>query len=120
MRDGLGISLIEIENARSLRERPTNPDAFNLILRGRSIRNLPPTLQRDIAVFALLERALLRVLCCTLDGSGSHLVIFDVVEGTHPGTEQRDAGPCIHCPLEHFQSVYLPFGLTVAPDRGRP
>jgi adenylate cyclase len=33
MREGLGWSLIEIENARSLRERPTNPDSFDLFLR---------------------------------------------------------------------------------------
>ena len=34
----LGISMVEIENARSLRERPTNPDAFDLILRARSLQ----------------------------------------------------------------------------------
>ena len=37
MRDQLGISMVEIENARSLRERLTNPDAFDLILQARSI-----------------------------------------------------------------------------------
>jgi adenylate cyclase len=58
MRDQLGISMVEIENARSLRERPTNPDAFDLILRARSIRNLPPSQQRDEEALALLERAL--------------------------------------------------------------
>ena len=41
MRDELGISMVEIENARSLRERPTNPDAFDLILRARSLAHLP-------------------------------------------------------------------------------
>jgi adenylate cyclase len=58
MRDQLGISMVEIENARGLRERPTNPDAFDLILRARSIRNLPPNPQRDKEALALLERAL--------------------------------------------------------------
>ena len=38
MKDSLGISLVEIENARSQRERPTNPDAFDLVLRARSLR----------------------------------------------------------------------------------
>ena len=37
MRDGLGISMVEIENARSLRERPTNPDAFDLVLQARAL-----------------------------------------------------------------------------------
>jgi TolB-like protein len=58
MRAGLGISLVEIENARSLRERPTNPDAFDLILRARSLENLPPNLQRNDEVLSLYERAL--------------------------------------------------------------
>ena len=58
MKDEIGTCLIEIENARSLRERPTNPDAFDLILRARSIRHQPPSRQRDGEVLALLERAL--------------------------------------------------------------
>jgi adenylate cyclase len=57
MKDEVGIRLIEIENARSLRERPTNPDAFDLVLRVRSIRNQPTSVQRDDEALALLERA---------------------------------------------------------------
>jgi adenylate cyclase len=58
MRDQLGISLVDIESARSRLERPTNPDAFDLILEARSIWHLPPSPQRDEQVRALLERAL--------------------------------------------------------------
>ena len=58
MRDELGISMVEIENARSLRERPANPDAFDLILRARSLQHLPATPQRDKEALALYERAL--------------------------------------------------------------
>ncbi|HEY7581472.1 MAG TPA: hypothetical protein VH855_28075, partial [Acetobacteraceae bacterium] len=58
MRDQLGISMVQIEAARSLRERPTSPDAFDLILRARSIKNLPPSGPRDKEALALLERAL--------------------------------------------------------------
>ena len=58
MRSELGISLVEIEKARSLRERPTNPDAFDLILQARSLANQPPSLQRNDQVQALYERAL--------------------------------------------------------------
>ena len=57
MKDSLGISLVEIENARSLRERPTNPDAFDLVLRARSLRLLPANTQRYKDVLALYERA---------------------------------------------------------------
>ena len=53
MRAGLGISMVEIEKARSLRERPTNPDAFDLILRARSLENLPPNLQRNNEALSL-------------------------------------------------------------------
>ncbi len=59
MKDGLGISMVEIESARSLRERPTNPDAFDLILRARSLQLLPQNLERDQQALALYERALL-------------------------------------------------------------
>ena len=58
MRDELGITLVEIENARSLRERPADPDAFDLILQARSIQRLPPTPESDGQVLALLQRAL--------------------------------------------------------------
>ena len=56
--DELGPRLVEIEAARSLRERPTNPDAFDLILRARSIRVLQPSPERDGQVLRLLEGAL--------------------------------------------------------------
>ena len=58
VKDELGIRLIDIESARSQRERPTDPDAFDLVLRVRSIRNQPPSLPRDREVMTLLERAL--------------------------------------------------------------
>jgi TolB-like protein/DNA-binding winged helix-turn-helix (wHTH) protein len=35
MRDGIGISLIDIENGRSAHERPNNPDALDLTIRAR-------------------------------------------------------------------------------------
>jgi TolB-like protein/DNA-binding winged helix-turn-helix (wHTH) protein len=57
--DTIGFSVVEIESARSLRERPTNPDAFDLILRARSINHLTPNPQRDKEQLALYERALL-------------------------------------------------------------
>src|SRR5271157_2605085 len=52
---------------------------------------------------------------CCLDGSGSHLVNLNFAERTHTGTEQCDAGLPIHCALERFEPVDLPFSLTVAP-----
>jgi adenylate cyclase len=80
MRDQLGISMVEIENARSLRERPTNPDAFDLILRERSIRNLPPSPQRDKEALTLLERAL------SLDPTSVHAMTYIAFYLTHAAT----------------------------------
>jgi hypothetical protein len=42
------------------------------------------------------------VSCCRLDGSGSNLVILYLMEGTHPGAEQFDAGSALHSAFEHF------------------
>ncbi|MGA9011807.1 MAG: winged helix-turn-helix domain-containing protein [Acetobacteraceae bacterium] len=56
--DELAISMVDIENARSLRERPTNPDAADLILRARALEHLPASLQQDGEALALYERAL--------------------------------------------------------------
>jgi TolB-like protein/DNA-binding winged helix-turn-helix (wHTH) protein len=58
MRSELRISLVEVEKSRSLRERPTNPDAFDLILQARSLSYRPPSLQRNAEIQALYERAL--------------------------------------------------------------
>jgi adenylate cyclase len=54
----LGNAVVEIETARSLRERPNNPDAFDLILRARALDHLPPSQQRAKEEMALYERAL--------------------------------------------------------------
>jgi TolB-like protein/DNA-binding winged helix-turn-helix (wHTH) protein/Flp pilus assembly protein TadD len=57
--DTVGFNLVEIEQARSLRERPTNPDAFDLLLRAHSMStHLPPTPQRNEEALSLYERAL--------------------------------------------------------------
>jgi adenylate cyclase len=58
MRAGLGMSMVDIESARSLRERPTNPDAFDLILRARSLQDLPPSEQQYAVTEGLYEHTL--------------------------------------------------------------
>ena len=60
MQDELARSMVEIESSRSLRERPTNPDAFDLILRARSLKYLPPSPQRDREIVTLFEQAFQR------------------------------------------------------------
>jgi TolB-like protein/DNA-binding winged helix-turn-helix (wHTH) protein len=60
MRSALNISLADIEASRSLRERPTNPDAFDLILQARVINLLPQTKETAIRALRLYEQALVR------------------------------------------------------------
>jgi adenylate cyclase len=57
MQDELTRSVVEIETLRSLRERPASPDAFDLVLRARSLKYLPPSPQRDREILALFEQA---------------------------------------------------------------
>ena len=45
----LGIELVQVEATRSARERSTNPDAFDLILRARALQNQPSECERDAA-----------------------------------------------------------------------
>ena len=87
MRAGLGISMVEIENARSLRERPTNPDAFDLILRARSLENLPPNLQRNDEALSLYERAL------SLDPTSAYatrMVAIRLINKSYPSWETAE------------------------------
>jgi adenylate cyclase len=58
IRQTLNVALTDVENARSRRERPTNPDAFDLILRARSLANHPMGPQEHAERIALLEHAL--------------------------------------------------------------
>jgi adenylate cyclase len=56
--DRAGRVLIETESARSVRERPDNPDTTDLFLRARVMQRLPQSAVRDQQVMALYERAL--------------------------------------------------------------
>lgn len=58
MRPALNISIADIEAARSLRERPTNPSAFDLILRARATALLPQTRDTQTQAMSLYEQAL--------------------------------------------------------------
>jgi adenylate cyclase len=54
----LNIRIVDTEAARNLRERPSNPDVVDILLRARSIYNRPPTSQRQAELVPLYERAL--------------------------------------------------------------
>ena len=54
----LGIEVVHAESTRSTRDRPTNPDAFDLILRARSLQNQPTSIERILAYRELYEQAL--------------------------------------------------------------
>jgi adenylate cyclase len=58
LRGGVIANLVATESARSLRERPDHPDAFDLVLRGRAIELRGVSLERENEALALYERAL--------------------------------------------------------------
>src|SRR5262249_15593093 len=60
MRSALNVSLAGIEAARSLRERPSNPTAFDLVLQARAVNLLPQTKETIARALALYEQALQR------------------------------------------------------------
>jgi adenylate cyclase len=54
----LNVQLVDIESARAIRERPTQPQTFDLILQARALTNLPPSPQRLAAALGFYEQAL--------------------------------------------------------------
>jgi hypothetical protein len=54
----LGDRVNESESTRSERERPTNPDVVDIVLRARALQAMPPNPQRQLEIIALYERAL--------------------------------------------------------------
>jgi adenylate cyclase len=56
--NALDIKLFHIEGTRSVRDRPSNPDAFDLILRARSLDYQPHSSERTRDSQKLYERAL--------------------------------------------------------------
>ena len=54
----LNVHIVDTEAARNMRERPSNPDVADILLRARSIYNRPPTPQRQAELIPLYERAL--------------------------------------------------------------
>jgi TolB-like protein/DNA-binding winged helix-turn-helix (wHTH) protein/Tfp pilus assembly protein PilF len=54
----LGVKLVDIEGANSVRERPDNPDALDLFLRARSILDRADSLDALSQAQALLEQAM--------------------------------------------------------------
>ncbi|SEF15078.1 TolB amino-terminal domain-containing protein [Rhizobiales bacterium GAS191] len=54
----LNVQLVDIESARAVRERPSNPQAFDLILQARALTNQPPSPQRLATALGFYGRAL--------------------------------------------------------------
>jgi tetratricopeptide (TPR) repeat protein len=50
--------IVDTEAARNVRERPSNQDVADILLRARSVYNRPPTPQRQAELVPLYERAL--------------------------------------------------------------
>jgi adenylate cyclase len=54
----LNVKMVDVESARSARERPAEATVFDLILRARSLSNQPPSRERYAEASGLYEQAL--------------------------------------------------------------
>jgi adenylate cyclase len=54
----LNARIVDTDARRDLRERPSNPDVADILLRARSVHNKPPTAERQAELVQLYERAL--------------------------------------------------------------
>jgi TolB-like protein/DNA-binding winged helix-turn-helix (wHTH) protein len=109
MRSALNISLTDIEAARSLRERPTNADAFDLILRARAISWLPQTKDTVSQTLSLYEQALERDPNSVLALTGA---VNALLNGYYFGAMPYDAV------MKHVEQ-YLGHAKTLAPNSER-
>ncbi|HXQ50261.1 MAG TPA: adenylate/guanylate cyclase domain-containing protein [Stellaceae bacterium] len=84
----IGAQLIDAESRRSLKERPTNPDAVDLTMRGWSVLHRAPSRESLAEARALFERAL------ALDDRATDAVIglaYSYARAVNSGfTETRD------------------------------
>jgi tetratricopeptide (TPR) repeat protein len=107
MRAALGITLADIEAARSLRERPANPDAFDLILRARAIEILPQTKETLAETLSLYKQALERDPNAVLALTGAANMVLNVYffGDTYGGAPHEEAmGRAVHY-LERAQKL---------------
>jgi adenylate cyclase len=83
LRAVLGIQVFDAESARSVRERPDNPDALDLLLRGWSAWRRGPTPSHRAQAIAMYEKALrldpksVRAMCYLADEAINCFVIPD-------------------------------------------
>jgi TolB-like protein/DNA-binding winged helix-turn-helix (wHTH) protein/Tfp pilus assembly protein PilF len=89
----LNVAVMDIESARSKRERPTNPDAFDLIIRAQSIHLHPMGLQEHEERIGLFQQALRldpsSVLA--LSGLATELTRLTAIANTEDELEQAAA-----------------------------
>src|SRR5262249_50762679 len=78
MRAALNVSLAGIEAARSLREHPANPDAFDFILRARAVSLLPRTKETVAQALGLYEQALARDQSAVLALTGAAFAVLEL------------------------------------------
>jgi adenylate cyclase len=79
----LNVALVDIESARATRERPTNPDAFDLVMHARSLWAHPMGPPEHAEYRRLLEEAL------KLDPSSIYAMTrlaFELARGQNPGS----------------------------------
>ena len=82
------VAMIDIESARSKRERPANPDAFDLVLRARSIWFHPMGPREEAEKQALFEQAL-RLDPTSIEAMTG--IAYSLIEGNRRGDDLQRA-----------------------------
>jgi adenylate cyclase len=84
----LNVAMVDIEGARSKRERPDNPDAFDLVLRARSIWGHPMGPREEAEKLALFEQALRLDPISIVAMTG---IAYSLIEGNRRGDDLQRA-----------------------------
>jgi TolB-like protein/DNA-binding winged helix-turn-helix (wHTH) protein/Tfp pilus assembly protein PilF len=92
----LNVTLTDLESARSQRERPTNSDAYDLILRARSIALHPVATEQRQEIISLLEQALRLDPNSVMAMTGlAHQLLVGMTRGTASGDDAERADQLI-------------------------
>jgi class 3 adenylate cyclase/TolB-like protein len=82
----LNVRLVEIESARAARERPSNPDAADLLLQARALNYRPVTPQTQRQVVTLYERAVALDPSSAVALAGLAVALLDSTRTEDPAT----------------------------------
>jgi adenylate cyclase len=113
LRAALAIGLTDIEARRSARERPSNPDAFDLILRARAERNRPESADSLAETARLFELALqhdpnsIEALTGASDALAESSLVYDTMDALDRAAQYLERARRLDPNSEHVLGTRL-------------